>query len=154
MRMHEILGVEPGERFTIIIYPAYDVVWVDRAGYPYCEVNGNSKSLPSDTLVVIINNPELIIRKPRLTDGQIEALLILRIHFGAHWLTTDGPEDGRFVEVFSDKEKPKINKGFWFGKDWFNLGFETPIRKKIEPLLNPNEPLNIVHTLKNAGVEV
>ena len=155
MRMHEILGVEPGEVFVYNSIYCNEVKYnLDAQGNMYRAVE-NHKRVPSPREIVdIINHPERIIRKPRLTDGQIEALMILHTHFGAKWLATDGPEDDRFVEAFFDKEKPGMNKGFWFGENWFHISFQAPIRKEIEPLLNPNEPLDIVQTLKDAGVEV
>lgn len=88
MRMHEILGVEPGEEFCFdsekykymvsdqgyLLYDKFGVGWAD--------------VMSIDRLTEIINHPDRIIRKPRLTGEQFEVLKALNV-LGYKWMAKD-----------------------------------------------------------------
>jgi hypothetical protein len=140
--MHEILGVEPLE---LMCYED-DVgqIWfmVDQAGHV---LNAGNGELNSRAVCKIVNRPERIIRKPRLTEAQIKILkAALTLGFG--WLAKDA--DG---STFLYEGKPKKEQNYWTNDT-------QAIKVSVEQVSDlvswdDPEPLDIAATLKAAGVE-
>ena len=147
-RMHEILGVEPGERFGINGY-ASRMFWLDEDGWMFWgDMDGEGTA---DDIYRAITYG--IIRKPRLTAEQIEILKALKA-LGCNWITKD--DDGRF-EGWEDK--PYTTAGVWCERDESNLEscFVNLAGKKamtIDGLISYAEPLDIAKTLRDNGIEV
>lgn len=150
-RMHEVLGVELGERFQIKGQtPRYDQnFFVDENG----DVRREGWSSPFDRAAVyLINHPERIIRRPRLTDEQVAQLKAL-VTLGFKWLAKQ-----RKGYVMFFHKKPHKN-GIWFsgtGDEQEDFGVELPNDTHLSSLVSWSDPspLDIVATLKAAGVEV
>ena len=149
MRMHEILGVEPGEAFCFdaekykymvsnqgyLLYDKFGVGWTDVTSI--------------DRLTEIINHPDRIIRiirKPRLTREQFEVLKALKV-LGCKWMAKD--ENG---SCYGYTVKPMKSIGGWYGGNYI---FADGVSNSLSPLVSWSdpEPLNIVQTLKDAGEE-
>lgn len=150
MRMHEILGVEPGEVFEHIQEGIF--YFVDSAGSvkvcPDKDVhNWRHKHAEGHVISSMINLPEGIIRKSRLSAVQIEVLKALKV-LGCKWMAKD--ENG---SCYGFTVKPMKSIGGWYGG---NYVFADGVANSLSPLVSWSdpEPLNIVQTLKNAGVEV
>ena len=153
MRMHEILGVEPGEVFGYKNACGDEVKYnLDAQGNMY-RADEDHKRVPSPReIVAIINHPERIIRKPRLTWEQFIILKAVKM-LGCNWFTKD--DDGR-IEGW--EIKPRKTTGAWVEgvgdtlKSCFvNLAGAKAM--KIEQIITYDEPLDIVQTLKDAEVE-
>ena len=149
-RMHEILGVEPGERFEIIgctingrSYPHFltekGVMMLDRdAGFGEVEATGAFVS-------AAINHG--IIRKPRLTAEQVEILKAFAT-IGFKWLGQEA--DGR---VFAYWKHPRKENGGWYGSIRSTMLLEEA--NAVKPLVSwaDTEPLDILQTLRDNGVD-
>ena len=71
-RMHEVLGVETEERFTYSEYGDREF-WLSESGLLYGAYDDGMSAVTQGTLVLFINHPERITRRPRLTEpGEIE----------------------------------------------------------------------------------
>ena len=143
MRMHEILGVEPGERFKIDGHQ-WEFALDSKGAVKYGK---NMETFAfSDIAAEIINHPERIIRKPRLTGEQAETLKALKV-LGYAYVTED-----EFGPVCAHEYLPAKRNTAWRsnGSVWKDS------HKRLDDLVSWSdpEPLDIVQVLKDAGVEV
>ena len=149
-RMHEVLGVEPEERFTYSEYGDRKF-WLSESGLMYriCD-DGTSIPATQGALVFFINDPERITRRPRLTEEQ-EAQLKALDTLGFKWLAKDEND-----EVAAFKGRPDKGRGQWQdGGEYIVLYPFMPTNCLMDlPDWSDPEPLDIVQTLRDAGVEV
>ena len=148
MRMHEILGVEPFEKFQVVGGYEGRNYSLDKDGWMRWG-DSNWESDVEDVYNAINNG---IIRKPRLTWEQFIILKAVKM-LGCNWFTKD--DDGR-IEGW--EIKPRKTTGAWVEgvgdtlKSCFvNLAGAKAM--KIEQIITYDEPLDIVQTLKDAEVE-
>jgi len=140
-RMHEVLGVEPGERFTYSEYGDKEF-WLSKSGLMHriCD-DGTSIPTTQGTLVLFINHPEGIIRKPRLSEYAIDILKALKT-LGYEWVRMDNQFCMWAYNSHPYREnwdKKTLISGTCYGE--------------VLPILKHKEPLDIVATLKAAGGE-
>lgn len=89
-RLAEVLGVEIGEKFDIYNDDYYNPYFVDADGYLRDCENDKLYNVPCE----IINNPDLIERRPRWTEQEVEdAKAILRMLPTAKHITYYGKDD-------------------------------------------------------------
>lgn len=147
-RMHELLGVEVNERFRIAGYSRSEKFYLLGNG----TLTTDRAVCYQGVLVEIINHPECIIRKPRLTEEQVKQLGALVV-FDRPWIAKD--KDG---SVFAFKNKPgrNENKAMWIIDRLYGDAWLLPEDSALADLVSWSdpEPLDIVATLKAAGVEV
>ena len=148
-RMHEVLGVEPEERFMYSDYGDREFC-LSESGLMYriCD-DGTSIPTTQGTLVLFINNHERITRRHRLTEEQVEALTALYRVFGCKWLVYD---EKRNLSLAS-KRKPSRTEsvGEW---DFKGVTLDVWLSDVLTAFAPQGAPLDIVQTLKDAGVEV
>lgn len=147
-RMHEILGVEPGEVFAVEGYKGE--FYLD--DYGHLVGFKGAYGTPSGVLVVAVNFG--IIRKPRLTAEQLYALEALYRVFGAEWLCKD--KDAFPATMYNEKPKksPRTNEFIWMSG--CELRQELYYEKaKLRDLVSwaDTEPLDILKTLRDNGVD-
>ena len=143
-RMHEVLGVATEERFTFSEYGDRRF-WLSGSGLLY-RVNDDGTSIPATqgALVFFINNPERITRRPRLTEEQVRHLKGLYL-LGFRWIERDEHDALVAWENYDDKADV-------FQNDFLPLSYRSYQVLIVVP--TRNAPLNIVQTLRDAGVEV
>ena len=151
-RMHEVLGVATEERFTYREYGDRKF-WLSESGLMYriCD-DGTSIPTTQGTLVLFINHPERILRKPRLSEEQVKQLGAL-VTLGFRWLAKQ-----RKGCVMFFQKKPHKN-AIWFsgtGGEQEDYGVVLPNDTHLSSLVSWSDPapLDIVQTLRDAGVEV
>jgi hypothetical protein len=148
-QMHEILGVEPGEPFEIEGYLGKYCIADDGVLREY----GTCESITGYITCNIINHPERIIRRMRLTEEQVYALEALYRLFGARWLI----KTGQGVLGISCRSKQPIKEpwGWSMGGNGILVG-NRKLLSCLEWFISQDdpEPLNIVQTLRYAGVDV
>jgi hypothetical protein len=149
MRMHEQLGVEPGEEFGLDGYLSRYYVDIDG----YVRSYESKEIMWGEQICDMINYPDRIIRRPRVTEEQLRELEALHT-LGYRWIAKD--ESG-LVCAFVSKPVRKCqdwaqpvsddgrNKYIWL---LFRLGINSLVS------WSDPEPLDIVQTLKANGVEV
>ena len=142
MRMHEILGLEPLEEVTYAPRQGKQYwmkFYIDSEGVLRSTDSG--MNLTGTQTAEIINHPEYIIRKE-----QVEALKALKV-LGYAYVTED-----EFGPLCAHEYLPAKRNIAWRsnGSVWKDS------RKRLADLVSWSdpEPLDIVQTLKNAGVEV
>ena len=149
-RMHEVLGVATEERFTHSEYGDREF-WLSESGLTYriCD-DGTSIPATQGRLVLFINNPERITRRPRLTEEQVKQLQAL-VTLGYGWIVKD--LEGL---PYACASKPKKERDDWRGGGAFvDLYPFMPTNCLMDlPDWSDPEPLDIVQTLRDAGVEV
>ena len=151
-RMHEVLGVEPEERFTHGDYGDRKF-WLSESGLLYGAYDDGKGFVggptTQGTLVRFINNPERITRRPRLTEEQVKRLRAL-IVLEAMYLAKN--KDGS-VEAFTNK--PTKNALYWNTNDSY-VFYLSIVGTCLSDLVSWSDPapLDIVQTLRDAGVEV
>ena len=152
-RMHEVLDIPESE----VIYGFKDVEgnhWFDfflqTDGLPY---EDNLRILSTSKLTSLINHPERILRKPRLSEEQVRQLKAL-VTLGYYWLVVQG--DGGYGYAYACEDEPAKDNGSW---TWFGSCYR--LRKgwkqgELYALVSWSDPvpLDIVATLRDAGVEV
>lgn len=144
-RMHEVLGVEPGENFRIAgIIPEF---WLDEDGEFICETDEGYDELNVADVVDAINHG--VTRCPRLTEEQVKRLRAL-IALEAMYLAKN--KDGS-VGAFINK--PAKNALYWNTNDSyvFYLSIVGTCLSDLVSWSDP-EPLDIVQVLRDAGVEI
>lgn len=150
-RMHQMLEVEPGEEFL------YKNICCDTAKYNL-DAQGNvfravedHRRVPSPREIVeILNHPERIIRKPRLTQAQIE-LLKAGHSLGMRWITRD--TDGT---IGMYKNAPKFWEckcdAYWEEFPTGSSHIELDKKSPLAPLVvYYDRLLNITEILKDCG---
>jgi len=147
-RVHELLGVDIAEQFNISgrgttifsINPA-GALFEER---PYETALYHMTS--SCLLANLINDPSLIIRRPRLTDEQREVLA---------WL-----QKGRFTHVCIDPDKemtaydqmPRRQSGGWFASEDDYAGVFGRVIEPLRPLIPDwTIPLDVKKALEGGG---
>lgn len=145
-RMHEVLGVEPEERFSVYCGGLENKnFYVHKNG----DVLQDGVHMPDHRLAVfLVNHPERIIRRPRLTEEQVERLKAWLV-VGFRWMAKDKEEVD--ICVYLNKPKKYEEAGIWGegGKFGYVIGPEKELVSWSDP-----EPLDIVATLKANRVEV
>ena len=149
-RLHEVLGVEPEEWFTYSEYGDRRF-WLSESGLLYGAYDDGKvmSAVTQGTLVLFINNPERIVRRPRLTEEQILALNAAVKWFGLKWLVKDKCESVCFWQ-----NKPEKRENHWSA---YGGGMYADIMTvKVDNLVSWSdpEPLDIVQVLRENGVEV
>ena len=150
-RMHEVLGVEPEERFMYSDYGDREF-WLSESGLLYGAYD-DGKVMSAATqgmLVLFINNPERITRRPRLTEEQVAQLKAL-VTLGFRWLIKNND-----CSAFAYTYMPERMDERWNGLNaevQLFLDMPTGVLYDLVSWSDP-EPLDIVATLKAAGVEV
>lgn len=148
-RMHEILGVEPFEKFQVV--GGYEGRNYFLDGYGWMRWGDSDWESDVEDVYNAINNG--IIRKPRLTAEQVTKLKALVV-LGFVYLAID--RDG---SVYAYQIKPSKKHNQWVGTE-FNEPFamlnKSDIRETLYPLVSwaDPEPLDIVKTLRENGIEV
>jgi len=146
-RMHEILGVEPNERFKVQQWHEKNEAYVDDKGDVILVLSNEfPQQLDAHHVCLLVNHPERIIRKPKPTKEQIK-ILKAALALGFKWLAKD--KNG---STFIYKLAPKKSDRFWmFGGQDIVITSE-----RVGDLVSWSdpEPLDIAATLKAAGVEV
>ena len=148
-RMHEILGVEPGEVFEFEARGERVKFRIDTAGNLFRETMDHQRVPSPREVVEIINNIERIIRKPRLTEKQKTELKHLAA-LGLKYLTTDwkGWINARDV-------KPTNTTGFVRHLHIFGVTHKSHAGSLADLVSwDDPEPLDIIQTLKDNNVEV
>jgi hypothetical protein len=144
MRIHKILGVEPYERFEV--KGCDGEFMLDSQGAVRFGKN-MEMSAYSQFTAVLINHPERIIRKPRLTAEQIE-LLKAGYVLDMSWLAKD--EDG---EMNMYCMRPVKKELIWAlnprSSRAVDLRCDTPLASLVS--WDDPEPLDIEQTLRDAG---
>jgi hypothetical protein len=144
--MNEILGVEPGEVFSYetekyrYMVSKQGYLLYDKPGFGWAEV------MSIDRLTEIVNHPDRIIRKPRLTDGQIDLLKAAQKLIGARWMAKDLWQDRTYVYT----EKPEKDGNTYNNKLGMvaRLPDDSPLASLVS--WDDPEPLNIEQTLRDA----
>jgi hypothetical protein len=149
--MHELCQVEPGEVATYQdVDPKNNFNFkVTMYGEPVFE---NSSFLEPGKIVKIINHPDRIIRRPKVTDEQLYALEAVYRLFGMKWLTM-GPTGYAYFSV----DKPEKHSNGWIVNRMLGEPMCTnTIRADLSSLVSWSdpEPLDIVQTLRANGVEI
>ena len=153
-RMHEILGVEPGEVFEFEARGERVKYRIDAAGNLYRETMDHRRIPSPREVVEIINNTDHIIRKPRLTYRQKIALTALA-NLGFIYLTMDSA--GR---IEARDMMPKKFMVTWAIPPTFVYNQHFVMHKRCNKDLaslvswDDPEPLDIIQTLKDNNVEV
>lgn len=146
-RMHEILGVEPNERFKVQQWHEKNEAYVDDKGDVILVLSNEfPQQLDAHHVCLLVNHPERIIRKPKPTKEQIKILkAALTLEFG--WMAKDA--DG---STFLYEGKPKKEQNYWTNDTQAIKVFVEQVSDLVS--WSDSEPLDIAATLKAAGVEV
>ena len=152
-RIHEILGIEPGE--TAVFQGSEPMekrnIRINEVGKVEFQAlyTGEWYVINVSTLCYIIDHPESIIRKPRLTEKQKTELKHLAA-LGLKYLTTDwkGWINARDV-------KPTNTTGFVRHLHIFGVTHKSHAGSLADLVSwDDPEPLDIIQTLKDNNVEV
>ena len=146
-RMHEILGVEPGEVFEFEARGERVKFRIDTTGNLYRATMDYRRTPGPCEVVEIINNTDRIIRKPRLTEKQKTELKHLAA-LGLKYLTADWKGWIKARDV-----KPTNTTGFVFTKHFITHKSCAGSLADLVSCDDP-EPLDIIQTLKDNNVEV
>lgn len=141
-RMHEVLGVEAFEQFQIKGVSGH--FFLTAAG----QICSNEAGMDNNYLVDAINHG--IIRKPRLSEEQVKKLHAALL-LGFKWLTVNSIDE---LWLFGTKPR-KFNFGWGRSEGevaCLTLGNHLGLSSLVS--WSDPEPLDIVQTLKAAGVEV
>lgn len=146
-RMHEVLGVEIGEKFEIPNYAG--AAHVDMRGY-ICGVEHNDV-VSGERVCEAINHG--ITRRPRLTHEQVEQLKAL-VTLGYRWLVEE--RNGVTVAVNHEVRKGEVKWLLIKPRDLDDVVCDVHQSLSIKGLVSWSdpEPLDIVATLKANGVEI
>ena len=153
-RMHEILGVEPGEVFEFEARGERVKFRIDAAGNLFRETMDHRRVPSPREVVEIINNTDRIIRKPRLTEKQKTELKHLA-GLGLKYLTTDWSGWLHARDV-----KPTKTSCCWADLSGYAFAQRFLTHKSRSGALadlvsyDDSEPLDIIQTLKDNNVEV
>ena len=147
-RMHEILGIDPGVVFEFEARGERVKYRIDAAGNLFRETMDHRRIPSPREVVEIINNIRRIIRKPRLTEKQIELLKALLL-FSFHYLAADMNNS-----LFAYGDLPERSQFCWYCS--FNVLIVGEAKKELLPLApwDATKPLDIIQTLKDNNVEV
>ena len=150
-RMHEVLGVATEDWFTFSEYGDRKF-WLSESGllYRICD-DGTSIPETQGTLVLFINNPERITRRPRLTEEQV-AMLKAAWALGARYIAREGNSGLRL----SDNAPIVLMGGrLKIADDNLTMYIESYSNPLVELVKQSDpEPLDIVQVLRENGCEV
>lgn len=141
-RMHEVLGVEAFERFQIKGLAGH--FFLTAAG----QICPNEAGIDNDYIIDAINHG--IIRKPRLSEEQVKQLQAL-VTLGFRWLIKNND-----CSAYAYTYMPERMDEWWNGLNaevQLFIDMPTGVLYNLVSWSDP-EPLDIVATLKTAGVEV
>lgn len=149
-RMHEVLGVETGEIFTINEndYGFYHTLDCDGQIVFTDPEDEKEYRVTADMVTNAINHG--ITRKPRMSEEQVAQLRAL-VTLGFRWLA----KDKWIISSHAYIAKPEKGQKYWLHNKDFSKGSEIPEYLEINDLVSWSdpEPLDIVATLKAAGGE-
>ena len=153
-RMHEILGVEPGEVFEFEARGERVKYRIDAAGNLFRETMDHRRIPSPREVVEIINNTDHIIRKPRLTETQKTELKHLAA-LGLKYLTADwsGWLHARDVKPTKTPYCWTDLSGYAFAQRFVTHKSHAGSLADLVSWDDP-EPLDIIQTLKDNNVEV
>jgi hypothetical protein len=141
MRIHEILGVKPGEVFRIV---GLESKYAVNPQGELIRIIEKYKVEDADAFAYRRAINDGIIKLPRLTPEQVEVLKAFKV-LGCKWVTLD--DSGR-VEGW--EIKPFEANGWWTNQErdsnYCNIAGHTAC--VISPLLSDTEPLDIEAALK------
>lgn len=152
MKTHEILGLEPYERFEV---KGHDGTFMldSKGAVRYGE--GSAQTAYSDFLAILINDPDRIIHRTRLTEEQVKMLKAMPSLY-LYWLVKN-----KAGQILSYQDKPKKNESGWtverIGRPdqakWFPQNMHIHQDNVLDNLVSwdDSEPLNILKTLRDAG---
>lgn len=142
-RICEILGVDVGERFVVKESddPPRDIfsIIITESGIPEWANNPEMiTTVPSKMVLYAVQHPESLIRKPMLTEVELEICKLL----GAKWVSRDkvGAQRVDFWE-----EKPEKN----FSCCYAGHDIGCTLAEKM-PSVSPGDCINVEELLKNA----
>lgn len=148
-KVHELLGVEPNERFKIMSCGTTYVsdYYINSKGTLWeCGDKGEMREPGNSFLTGLLNGNLKIIRRPTLTDEQREVLELLR-NIGLNKVARD--EDG---SITAFEKCPVKGRDYWLSGA--EGGYcETQRLSCLRPLIPDwTVPLDIEQTLREAGV--
>ena len=148
--MHELLEVEPGEVYEYEKGISTFAFYIDETGQVYGVDNSETDRLSAYYITKLINEPEGIIRKPRLTEEQIRHLKGLAL-LGFNYIAKD-----RSGLSYVYTNKPSKTVKVWISKTGLIhlLSSLNALDLCFLVSWDDPEPLNILETLKAAGVEI
>ena len=157
-RMHEVLGVEPEERFMYSDYGDREF-WLSESGLLYGAYDDGKvmSAVTQGTLVLFINNPERITRRPRLTEEQVRVLEALYEVFDFKWLAKQ--KDGQVMAYANRPNKSEDWYGCWFSGEGDNeedYGWKVKDGSPVWGLISWYDPapLDIVQVLRQNGCDI
>ena len=154
-RMHEVLGVETGEVFTVTWNDTKKDFSLDGFGIPEdIETAGiDELRYPASgpDVVYMVNHPERITRRPRLTEEQV-AMLKAAWALGARYIAREGNSGLRL----SDNAPIVLMGGrLKIADDSLTMYIESYSNPLVELVKQSDPaPLDIVQVLRQNGVEV
>lgn len=149
-RMHEVLGVEPDKEYTFKNKVTQFNFYIDTKGHAFIADKSEGDYLCAYYLTQLINHPERIIRKPRLSEEQVRQLQAL-VTLGYRWLIKDSTD-----AVFAYAKMPAKQSEWWnCGGANVRIFIDLPpgILTSLVSWSDP-APLDIVQVLRENGVEV
>ena len=154
-RMHEVLGEETGEVFTVTWNDTKKDFSLDGFGIPEDieteDIDGLRYPASGPDVVYMVNHPERITRRPRLTEEQVDELKAA-VKLGLFWLAKD--ENGT-VSYYRDEPHRKSGGYQWFfGSSIQSL--RPPQCSDVASLVSWSDPapLDIVQVLRQNILEV
>ena len=144
-RMHEVLGVEAFEQFQIKEVSGH--FFLTAAG----QICSNEVGIDNNYLLHAINHG--IIRKPRLSEEQADQLKAL-VTLGYRWLVEE--RGGTVVAVNHEVKKGEVRWLLTNPRDSDDVVCDVHQSLSVKSLVSWSDPapLDIVQTLRDAGVEV
>ena len=149
-RMHEICRMEPMIPFEFVCNNIKYTLVIEHEGHVWRLNHAKGKRMLAASVVCeLVNHPERIIRRPRLTEEQVKRLRAL-IALEAMYLAKN--KDGS-VGAFTSK--PQRNALYWNTNDSyvFYINIVGTCLSELVSWEDP-EPLDIVQVLRQNGVEV
>lgn len=150
-RMHEICRMEPMIPFEFVCNGMKYTLIIEHEGHVWRLNHAKGRRMLAASIVCeLVNHPERITRRPRLTEEQMAQLKAL-VTLGYGWIVKD--LEGL---PYACASKPKKERDDWRGGGAFiDLYPFMPTNCLMDlPDWSDPEPLDIVQTLRDAGVEV
>lgn len=149
-RIHELLGVEPNQRFS---YKSWGLFYVDENGVVWSEEDGKANG---DDISCFLNEPEFITPRPALTYKQLYALKALYNVFGARYMVKNNGDV--FPTVFDEMPVLEVTSPTskrWVGDKYLEInifGERADLRMLVH--WNDTEPFDIAKALEESGVDL
>ena len=136
-RICEVLGVEVGEKFTIVDTD----YWIEKNGAIFSD--GNQRDLVGVSLICdVVNHPDRIIRKPRWTEQEVEDAKNIKRMFCSGTFSN-------FTHIQKDElgRPAMVDCPMRDNNGWFFVGLE----KGMFPSLRPGETVTLDEIIGGAG---